>query len=650
MTRFEKMIKFKRHQQYVYRKWLKRNRKKKARASKKHVDMHNCIPVYKIPQPIVRPKFKIKKEVAASRYDELEIEVLLQFSDLFPNEKEPDIKDILSRFSRSMIINIAVTLNKLYGNASIDKIDMFFSKDSITKKEEVKTRLRKFFSNSKQNVNYTFCTYQTALELLRYAYSMPVQEKSQYEVDEAEYALFKVMLAINKQIVDYEIKKEKKNIPNLLYINNASNRNILKYDFDDLFLMQFYFSIKFFDFIRSKPEYDALYQAFLAKYNIQDWKQYVRTIMGLAIITNNEAGFLDKDLKNDVDNLMSKNVLDAISMHYNDTINYSSESPSDRDGNSDYRFFRDKPLIKISNGDYAVHNVGFLLERTYNSLYFDFMALAKESKIPGFASHFTSEFIEKTVFDGLMLEASDNQKYKILSEEDCDEIYTSKKNELGAPDFYLRNNDGQSALLFECKDIRPNGWIKEKRNFDMLEDELQNKILLKTWKYSQNEKVYLPKDKHQPIGIGQLVGHMKSIRDGNFRWDDLKKDIAVYPVLVIADKRIIAEGFSAITNQWYMDSLKENKISGSNNKPLIVVSLSTLLKYAKLFKRNGFEYYFEKYYKSIAAPVQNEIDAVNANITFDEFMNMYPFNLRDTLPELKKKLLPERSEDKQTLG
>lgn len=646
MRRFEKLIKYSRHQQYIYRKWLKRNRKKKARASKRNVDMYNCIPTYKVPQPIIRPKFKIKKTATNGRYDELERDLVLQYSDLFPNEKMPDIKDILSHFSRSMIIKLAITLNNLYGNASIDKIDVFFSTKNLAKKEEVKTRLRKFFSKSKQNVNHTFCTHQTSLELLRYAYSMPAQDKTQYEKDEAEYALFKVILAINKQIVDYEIKKEKKSIPNLLYINNASNKDILKYDFDDQFLMQFHFSIRFFEFISSKPEYDVLYKAFLAKYKIQNWQQYIRTILGLAIITKGISGFLDKDIKNDVDNLMSKNVLDAISMNYNDTFDYASETPLDRDGNSDYRIFRDKPLIKMPKGDYAVHNVGFLLDRTYNSLYFDFIALAKELKISGFASHFTSEFIEKTVFDGLMLDASDNQKYKILSEEGCDEIYTSKKYELGSPDFYLRNNDDQSALLFECKDIRLNGWIKERRDFDMLEDELRNKILLKTWKYSQDKKVDLPEEKHQPIGIGQLVGHMKSIREGNFRWDALKNDIAVYPILAIADKKIMAEGFSAITNKWYRDSLEKNKISGGNNKPLIVVSLSTLLKYGKLFKKNGFEYYFEEYYQSMSAPVYDEIDAVNTNITFDEFMSKYPYNLRDCLPELMKKLLSDRCEEK----
>lgn len=645
MKRFEKLIKYKRHQQYIFRKWLKKNRKKKARSSKKNMDMHICIPTYKVPQPIVRPIFKIKKTVADGRYDELERVVVLQYSDLFPNGKIPDIRAILSNFSRDMIIKLAITLNNLYGNASIDKIDMFFSKENVTKKEELKTRLRKFLGKNKQNVNYAFCTYQTSLELLRYAYSMPAQERTQYDADETEYILFKVMLAINKQIVDYKIKKEKKNIPNLLYINNASNKDILKYDFNDQFLMQFHFSIRFFEFITSKPEYDVLYQAFLAKYNIQNWQQYIRTILGLVIITKGESGFLDKDLKNDVDNLMSKNVLNAISINFGDTFNYTSETPLDRDGNSDYRIFRDKPLIKMSKGDYAVHNVGFLLDRTYNSLYFDFMTLAKEMKISGFASHFTSEFIEKTVFDALMLESSNNQKYEILSEVECNEIYTSKKNELGAPDFYLRNNDDQSALLFECKDIRINGWIKDKRDFDMLEDELRNKILLKTWKYSQDKKMHLPEEKQQPIGIGQLVGHMKSIREGNFRWDALKNDIVVYPILVIADERIITEGFSTMTNQWYRNLLKKNKISGGNNKPLIVISLLTLLKYGKLFKKNGFEYYFEKYYKSIATPVYDEIDAVNTNITFDEFMSKHPFNLRTGLPELMKRLLSDRYEE-----
>jgi len=34
--------------------------------------------------------------------------------------------------------------------------------------------------------------------------------------------------------------------------------------------------------------------------------------------------------------------------------------------------FRDRPLFKLTNGDYVIYNRSFLIDRLYSSLYFDF--------------------------------------------------------------------------------------------------------------------------------------------------------------------------------------------------------------------------------------------------------------------------------------
>ena len=85
----------------------------------------------------------------------------------------------------------------------------------------------------------------------------------------------------------------------------------------------------------------------------------------------------------------------------------------------------------------------------------------------------------------------------------------------------------------------------------------------------------------------------------------------------------------------------------SNTRPLILLSISTLLLYAKEFEKNGFEYYFEQYYKSIKkAKNQKEIDpflaCANLSVSFSEYMqNVHPKNFADTYESYKNKIFPE---------
>ena len=79
-------------------------------------------------------------------------------------------------------------------------------------------------------------------------------------------------------------------------------------------------------------------------------------------------------------------------------------------------------------------------------------------------------------------------------------------------------------------------------------------------------------------------------------------------------------------------------------KPLIVMSISTLLLYSQEFKENGFEHYFEDYYKSIEASKNKRselVDLVNATVSFSEFMKMvYPKDFGQVYEQYKDKALP----------
>lgn len=95
----------------------------------------------------------------------------------------------------------------------------------------------------------------------------------------------------------------------------------------------------------------------------------------------------------DEDGLINRNIVDLLSFPYTTTVDYKE--------NVDYSFFRQYPIIKMQDDIYIIYNIGFLLDKLYNSLYFDLKEIAKsiesQQKI-NISSLITSEFIEKNYF------------------------------------------------------------------------------------------------------------------------------------------------------------------------------------------------------------------------------------------------------------
>ena len=261
-----------------------------------------------------------------------------------------------------------------------------------------------------------------------------------------------------------------------------------------------------------------LLELFCKKYEIKSWREYIRTIFSIAIMTSEKSGIIPKNLCFDVDSLITQSVLDKISIPSNiDRIPYKSKDEFDKEGNSDYRIFRDKPLFILENGDYAIHTPIFLIDRLYSGLYFDFINIAKEmnNKTPDISNLFTSNFMEKKLF-GESLKKCISTQYKALDEDALKKIYNPQNNELGCPDFILQKEE--SIILFECKDIRLNAWIKEKRDYKVIEQELRNKLVSKTFKLDPLNKSHIS-IKPKKIGCGQIAGHLANIRNKKFPWD-----------------------------------------------------------------------------------------------------------------------------------
>lgn len=576
------------------------------------------------------------------RYTSLEYRLPLEYFPIFYGVSRPRVYRVFESFSRNEILSLVALLSKEYQYKPIRNVLRLLNDDNWWKRF-LKYRIEKYLAGRETAQKaYVVCFPQTLLEIMRISFSMKPSTNSMYANNtyRLEFNLIKAIAWINERMMGFSVNN-RSNLQQLLITGLGFNKEIQQYQPQDQFRIVLNLSVSFFEFISSNEKYASLYNSFLDKYKIRNWTEYVYTLLFLSMQARSGAGFLDLTKDIDPDHLLSKSVLDAISIDLNTVIPYASEDEYDNGGNSDYKVFRDKPIIKISDNEYFIFHTGFVLDRLYFSLYFDFKNLTSgNSQV---SKLFTTEFIEKTIFDKLIQQSVSEKRYNSYSEEQCAAQYKPAQGELGCPDFLLQSTTTTNVILFECKDIKINAWVKEQRNYSLLEQELQNKLMLKTWTLDSKSRTHKQK-RPRKIGVGQLAGHCANIRRGSFKWGtSISPQATVYPVLFVADNRLVIDGLPNLLADWYQQSLiSENVVSDNKNRPLVIMSPLCLLKHCDRFRRDGFEKYFEEYYQHIQDRTGEDVDLINANVTFDEYMDTYRYNLADRFEELKNKLLEQR--------
>ena len=618
--------KHKRHQLYVSRKSLKK---------RKHSRMHK-FKCHKIEET---NKQKTNANVLSQSYKSQHFAQVLEYKNLFKDKTS--IKDLLSIIPREQTIKIICILNNIYGEATIEDLDIFFASTSINNRQLVINRLRAYQNKTNINTKLYWTTNETPIQLLRHLFSIPLNNIHVNTIsnEQIEMNIFKIILLMNQKAMKYKIKSKDRNLENLVFLNSVNNINMKLHHENERksrTIMQGSFAIHFFKFLNSENRYKCLMDVFLKTHNAKYWQEYIRTILGIVVALNYKSGFLDKDLRLDEDHLINKNILESLCIPYDITIKYGTKDADDRNANIDYRVFRNKPIIKMSNGDYCIYNWEFLIDRLFNSLYFEFKDLPNlgnfTKQIP---SLFTDKFAEKKLFNDLLKEAVSSTMYKLLSEDEMRKVYKTAQNELAPPDYIL---DGKEAsIIFECKDIRVGGIELESHNFDNILDVYSNKLNLKKWKLDhKGNKIDITdngKNKGKRIGVTQLTYHISCIRSSTFKYHVIDKNKKIYPVLILSDYKYIHKGFTHIANQWYKEDLGIN-YNYQLDKPLIVMSFITLIKYKELFLKNGFEYYFEQYYDEINKPFFNFDTAMNVFQSFDDYMSFNNFSLSQLKDEI----------------
>lgn len=169
------------------------------------------------------------------------------------------------------------------------------------------------------------------------------------------------------------------------------------------FQTQALYANKLFDFLDNVSSAKYLGEEFKAYFGIKDFKEYSRTLLGLLTLYKEEkykqqkgCPLLDMDkLLNE--GILSQSVIDKISIEINDSISYNhaDDKENEREDNVDYRYFRSHPLIHISGHKYYIYSAQLLIERLYNSLFFDLKPFYKEGN---FFRYYNTEFVEHYLF------------------------------------------------------------------------------------------------------------------------------------------------------------------------------------------------------------------------------------------------------------
>lgn len=521
-------------------------------------------------------------------------------------------------------MKIVLVLGRNYGTYKISDLQEkpFFSYSTDLYRDRMERIATYIVKNRYSPDKVSYACERTLLEFLKLTFSVvPEDNHASFEDWEAEVKIFDILLAINEQkVTPYKGSQlDPNNLAQMMYVSMYATNEFANFDWKLVLAEQMFYARTFFEFITSRSVYSTFYQRFLSRFGICNWTEYFRTVALLsAQVGQNGVGVFSLE-NNDSEQLMNKDVLSQITVDELETISVSDD---DNDDNRDFVVFRSRPLIHMQDGNYMMYNAHLVIERLYNSIYFDFLSYQKELTYNGktYSQFYKEVFVEKYLLDNTLLSCIDENRLDVCFPNVSDiqrADFVDKQEEKDQPDFYIREDS--ASFIFECKAIKLNGDLKGQADVDDIMEELKNKLVEKRWKLKNGHKQYLSSPKNE--GVGQLVAHIERLENSTFKWDSqIPEKTRYYPILVLESREIIQPSLSAIINEWYYDLLKSKpSISLNKCQPLIVITIKTLFLFSDLFKKDGFRYYLDKFI-SDCKRVTNGQPLMSAFENFDGWM------------------------------
>lgn len=483
-------------------------------------------------------------------------------TETFPEDNPQDLGTFLKGIPRDkVLLVVSALLNKeeIYSTNLRDILGFWFRATNNDFANNAYQRLLAVQQRVGQPV--TIVTQPSVLNVFAYANNNLTDEQTQTE-EEIEINLFKAFLFQNQLInnVEAKITETTENLDKeirlyaLQFTNSVRFSDVVNFDLGEIFFSEFIRAVLFFEFLEKREDAKPLLQNFIERYEVTDWKDYLKRISGISfsILKKEKDGHLELEIPRDTSFASNIKFLDILA-----TVKYDELT------DFDFKVIRERPLHKIEDGKYRVISDLFAVERIFKGLYFNLKAinetLPKEQKIKDFRFIYTFHFSEKYALYEI-LRKTFPKKHVIFSGEDLE-----KKGVDGAPDFYVRNNN--KLFIFESKDSLINASLKGSGDYSSLEPDIKKKFYV---------------DDDGAKAVVQLLNFIKSIYSKAFQNIDKTykpETLRVYPIIIIHDRQLDVPGFNKIINYWFSIETKkiEKQIPLDRIHPITVIDISTLI-------------------------------------------------------------------------
>lgn len=520
----------------------------------------------------------------------------LQFSDVFPEEKQEEVLFYLKKISKE-------TLLKSIGFCSTNpstNFDNFFTNNAL--QEGIYKRVVEYSKENQIAEKPELISKYASLKLAEHILSNKDILKNELKsVDEDELNLFKAFLVINSQLNGTQ-KLDNLNTNNFEKLVDFSL--VLKFPESDLaisenhdweFLKLVYSTIhkveELFKFLNSNPEFEELKNQFLKSFNTSTEEEFIQEMKYLFGQLLNS-----KISKNYIFKITDKTSSDFLKSMTSEKIELDE----------DFTNLKNNPIYFLDNDLFSVVNYFFAVDKFYRSTKFKLKEIynkivplkKKYGDFFGFFNkHFSENFLMKNLLDEIF-----EKKYFIKKPE--------REVELdGETDYYVRHNN--TIFLFENKDVLIAKTIKSSANIEEINAYLQSKFV---------------HDGEKSVGIGQLVNLIKEIQEKKFRFDDYvnkKNGLEIYPILIIQDRIFQSPGINYRLNNWYREIVQEElkeKYNPSNIKGLTVIDIDTLIVWSPYLKQK------DKNFKEILKDHLQRMQTHKKVDTYDQKLGKYRVN------------------------
>ncbi len=576
------------------------------------------------------------------------LERVVEYKDLFPEEIDniPDVKDLIVGINRKKLITmlsnmVNILVEKPFYDPNLkpdnkeytDYLRFFLSKDNKNYILEIISRYRQFEKRSRSDgFEGPFIATRVAavmmLERLIFSLS-PCYNK--YDCKQ-EVIFFKALLIIN-QIVNnavYDCAKDIQlplnlRLANVVLAYSFSNEGNEFEDYHDVYRRQMVRMKELFVYANNRKTWKPLRKLFFHNFGIKHWTHYLIPHTFVANKIKGKSGVLI--MKNcDRVTKTSLKIIRKCSIDYNEVIPFEK--------NKDYSEFKSRPFIQLDKHHFVVVNGRFVIEHLYESMYFQlkkYRSFAGYNNDDDYRRDFTTDFTQNWMLNRFMSYCLTGTEKCVLTENDSNDIKTKQNRENVHPiDYYIHVDEG--VLLFELKDTLSSAKTKDKRDAEVFFNDLYERFCEST---SKNDKL-------SPKGVKQLLLNVQAIQDGTFIFDNVRRDETIYPIIVVDSTYYTMRGVHTKLEYWMRDFCNSSGISDNTVKPLILMDISTLRLYADSFKKEGFIYYFEKYYSDISFHNNNLDSGLNSLKSFSEFMNdKYNENIESVFKQVMSEVTRE---------